>query len=111
MVLEMELGMNESAANSTGWRGTNQGPQLKSTYGWYGNTNGTDDFGFSAHLSGRRFPNGSFSAAGDGGFWWSSSPDVEVAWSRHLNFSNPGVYRLGCDPQGRFSVRCVRDDE
>lgn len=33
MTLEMELGMSESQANSIGWRGTDQGSQMKTTYG------------------------------------------------------------------------------
>ena len=50
MALEMELGMSESEANSTGWRGTDEGTQLRSTYGWYEGGNGADNFGFSALL-------------------------------------------------------------
>ena len=33
MTLEMELGMSESEANDTGWRGTDQGTQMKSSAG------------------------------------------------------------------------------
>ena len=33
MTLEMELGMSESEANDTGWRGTDQGTQMKSSPG------------------------------------------------------------------------------
>ena len=34
MDLEMTLGMSQAEANSTGWRGTDEGYQMKSTSGW-----------------------------------------------------------------------------
>ncbi|MCH1582800.1 MAG: fibrobacter succinogenes major paralogous domain-containing protein [Flavobacteriales bacterium] len=109
MVLEMELGMSESEANSTGWRGTDEGTQLKSTYGWLNAGNGTDDFGFSALPGGNRSSSfGSFSLAGSRGYWWSSSPSGGAAWSRGLSYANPDVYRRRRFTSG-FSVRCLRD--
>ena len=84
MVSEMALGMSESEANSTGWRGTDEGTQLKSTYGWYDGGNGTDNFGFSALPGGLRYYDGVFLDAGDCGYWWSSSPSGGNAWFRSL---------------------------
>lgn len=115
MVLEMELGMSESEANSTGWRGTDEGTQLKSTYGWseqFGLGNGTDDFGFSALPGGYRFNNnGYFYYAGYYGYWWSSSPSGGNAWSRYLSYYFPGINRNANYPRYGFSVRCLRDAE
>ena len=110
MVLEMELGMSESVANSTGWRGTDEGTQLKSTSGWSGGGNGTDDFGFSALPGGYR-DNGSgyFGDAGYYGGWWSSSPSGGNAWSRSLLHSDPYIDRGSGYPRSGFSVRCLRD--
>ena len=110
MVLEMELGMSESEANSTGSRGTDEGTQLKSTYGWQNGGNGTDDFGFSALPGGYRDEyNGLFYNAGCNGFWWSSSPSGGDAWDRFLYYYGPDVYRYDLNPRYGFSVRCLRD--
>ena len=110
IVLEMELGMSESEANSTGWQGTDEGTQLKSTSGWSGGGNGTDNFGFSALPGGYRdYSVGYFVYAGDGGYWWSSSPNGGYAWYRNLYFNNPDIYRFSVIPRYGFSVRCLRD--
>ena len=112
MVLEMELGMSESEANGTGWRGTDEGTQLKSIYGWYGGGNGTDVFGFSALPGGYRYgTNGNFDYAGNRGYWWSSSPSGGNAWYRLLSNFYPDIFRYFNDPRTGFSVRCLRDAE
>jgi uncharacterized protein (TIGR02145 family) len=110
MVLEMELGMSESEANSAGPRGTDVGTQLKSTYGWYNGGNGTDDFGFSALPGGYRANSfGYFYDAGYFGYWWSSSPSGGDAWYRLLVSPSPVIARSTDDPRYGFSVRCLRD--
>ena len=112
MVLEMELGMSESEANSTGWRGTDEGTELKSTSGWDNDGNGTDDFGFSALPGGGRFSSGGgFYSAGDFGNWWSSSSIGIDAWHRSMRGINPGISRNGYSARRGFSVRCLRDSE
>ncbi len=99
----------EDYITSQGFSGT-EGTALKSTYGWNGVGNGTDDFGFSALPGGyRRYTNGSFGSAGSDGYWWSSSPSGGVAWFRTLNTSFPGIYRYYDNPRVGFSVRCLRD--
>ena len=111
MTLEMELGMSESDANSTGWRGTDQGTQMKTTYGWYDGGNGTNSSGFSGLPGGFRGTNGYFGSAGYDGLWWSSSPSGSDAWYRILNHGNPNVYRgNGSNLRYGFSVRCLKDD-
>ena len=111
MVLEMELGMSESVANSTGWRGTDAGTQLKSISGWSNNGNGTDDFGFSALPGGfRAYSNGFFYRAGDWSYRWTSSPyGVYQGWLRILNDDKPTIFRGGAFPHYGSSVRCLRD--
>jgi uncharacterized protein (TIGR02145 family) len=112
MVLEMELGMSESEANSTGYRGTDEGTQLKSTIGWNNDGNGTDDLGFSALPGGfRSSGSGYFDFAGNYGYWWSSSPNGDNAWYRDLNYGHPGILRYYSNPRIGFSVRCLRDAE
>jgi uncharacterized protein (TIGR02145 family) len=113
MTMEMALGMSESEANSTGWRGTDQGTQMKTTYGWNGGGNGTNSSGFSGLPGGFRVNLGFFDLAGDLGSWWSSSPSGSGshAWSRFLSNDYEGVYRSSFSRRGGFSVRCVRDAE
>ena len=112
MTLEMALGMSVSDANAVGWRGTDQGTQMKTDYGWYNGGNGTNSSGFSGLPGGLRFSNGVFFNAGGYGYWWSSSPDGSGAWNRFLDYTSESVYRdLDFGPHYGFSVRCVRDAE
>jgi uncharacterized protein (TIGR02145 family) len=107
MTLEMALGMTSSQANSTGWRGTDQGTQMK-TSSW----GGTNSSGFSALPGGHRNAgDGHFNGQGDDGSWWSSSPNGADAWSRYLILSYSNVYRYANYTRGGFYVRCVRDSE
>jgi len=86
------------------------GTALKSTAGWSGSGNGTDDFGFSALPGGLRYDNvGVFYDVGGYGYWWSSSPSGGDAWRRALKYDPPGFYRYNDDPRNGFSVRCLRD--
>lgn len=109
--MEMALGMSESETNDTGFRGTNQGTQMKTDYGWVNGGNGTNSSGFSGLPGGDRYSNGNFYNAGDYGFWWSSTPDGSVAWNRYLLDANEGVFRGSNLQRNGFSVRCVRDFE
>ena len=89
-----------------------EGTALKSTSGWSGGGNGTDDFGFSALPGGdRNGNNGNFDYAWDFGYWWSSSPDGGLAWARRLVYNNPAFNRYLYSPRFGFSVRCLRDAE
>jgi len=108
MTMEMALGMSESEANSSGWRGTDQGTQMKTTYGWINGGNGTNSSGFSGLPGGLRDFSGGFANAGYRGNWWSSSPS---GWYRGLDFDNEDVYRNDFSLRDGFSVRCVRDAE
>ena len=112
MSLEINLGMGDVEANNTGWRGTDQGSQLKTDFGWYNGGNGVNTSGMSGLPGGIRGSNGSFFVAGSYGYWWSSSPQGTFAWFRNLYTSNATVYRnSNFNRRGGFSVRCVRDAE
>ncbi len=101
----------ENHITSQGFSGT-EGTALKTTYGWNGGGNGTDDFGFSALPGGYRFSsNGYFYFAGNYGFWWSSSPSGGSAWYRNLYYYYPDIYRFNDNPRFGLSVRCLRDAE
>jgi uncharacterized protein (TIGR02145 family) len=104
MTLEMALGMSSSQATSTGFRGTDQGTQMK-TQSW----GGTNSSGFSALPGGgRNYHDGYFDDQGLG-LWWSSSPNGTDAWYRYLLSGLSSVYRYYGYPRHGFSVRCVRD--
>jgi uncharacterized protein (TIGR02145 family) len=114
----MELGMSSTEANDTGWRGTDEGKQLKASPqdspSWNGYDSGDPlNSGFSALPGGlRNGGNGYFLNEGNFGYWWSASPLwTSNAWSRSLdsdldyvNRDYTSLRRYG------FSVRCVRDE-
>ena len=108
--LEMALDISQSEADKSGWRGTDQGKQMKSTSGWTNNGNGTNSSGFNALPGGYRDSYGSFNYLGGYGYWWSSSENSGAsAWLRDLHYDNGQVSRyLGNKTAGR-SVRCLKD--
>jgi uncharacterized protein (TIGR02145 family) len=109
--LEMALGMTQLQADATGWRGTDQGKQMKTTSGWYDNGNGTNTSGFSALPGSDRDSNGDFYGITEYGHWWSSTENLaRYAWGRHLFYHTSDVYRNYYTKENGFSVRCVRDN-
>lgn len=114
IILELELGMAEVEAQSTGWRGTNEGSQMKTTYGWFQGGNGTNESGLSVKPGAFRFPDGSYggsmgSLGGLYAYFWSASFDGEMAWSRDLLWSSSGITRNTDNKESGFSVRCIKD--
>jgi uncharacterized protein (TIGR02145 family) len=72
--------------------------KLKAKSGW--DSNGTDDYGFSAMPGGYGDSSGSFYYIGSEGGWWSTSED------------GGSTYRFGLyvsDKSNLFSVRCVKN--
>ena len=108
--LEMELGMSESAANGMGYRGTDQGTQMKSSASDSPAWNGTNTSGFSG-LAGGYLNNGvgGFNNEGYKGYFWSASADGTSAWNRRLGGGNAEVVRNDSSQRNGYSVRCVRD--
>tara|TARA_B100000768_G_C11199216_1_gene340951 strand:- start:253 stop:987 length:735 start_codon:yes stop_codon:yes gene_type:complete len=120
MTLEMELGMSESQANSTGFRGTDQGAQMKSSLEDSPSWDGTNTSGFSGLAGGLRNTFGVCLHEGNYVWIWSASAVANAAWGRRLDgdgLSVPlgatngyaGVWRYDYQPRHGFSVRCVRD--
>jgi uncharacterized protein (TIGR02145 family) len=106
--MEMSLGMSVAEAADWGFRGTDEGYQMKSTSGWNSNGNGSNSSGFTGLPGGYRF-SGGFSGYGGGGNWWSASGSGNGSWRRVLLNDLDIVFR---DMNGReygFSARCVRD--
>jgi len=96
-ILEVQLGMTQAQADATGWRGTDQGTQLK--------LNGTS--GLNMPLAGYRYTDGSFNSLASYAHLWSSSESSTSAWVRYLNSGNATVNRYTNDKAYGFSVRCL----
>ncbi|UCE20519.1 MAG: fibrobacter succinogenes major paralogous domain-containing protein [Gemmatimonadota bacterium] len=117
--LEMYLGMSQSEADDTRYRGTDQGGKLKATGTieegtglWYApNVGATNESGFSAVPGGARdgddgnFINFSYQSP----LWSSTEGGSSTAWSRGLSCLSARVCRNHIIKKHGFSVRCVRD--
>ena len=108
MTIEMALGMSEAEANNTGYRGTDQGTQMKTDYGWNNDNNGTNSSGFSG-LPGGELTIDGFGSVGSFGLWWSSSPYDSEAWYRSLAYDDARINRSGEDCRYGLSIRCIKD--
>ncbi len=113
--LEMHLGMSQAQADTTSWRGTNEGSKLAGNASLWGETRTivtTDGFatsGFMALPGGHRYTDGSFSLLTTNGHWWSSSPSGDNALRRNLNRDVSTVDRHTYSKLYGFSARCLRD--
>jgi len=92
--------------------GYDVGTNLKSTSGWVGYGNGTNEFGFSALPGGNVYaPNNYFHGAGMYAYFWTSTEDdSNNAWEHDINHWQPVIYRQSLTKSSGFSVRCLRDD-
>ena len=95
-----DLGGSESAV-----------PALKSTFGWYASANGANTSGFGGLPSGRRHFTGYFAAAGQAGYFWTSTENGDFGIYRDLDYYFTTVGgNVGSKNYG-FAVRCVKDTE
>lgn len=94
--------------------GANAGLIMKSSSGWYGGGNGTDNFGFKVLPSGERYGSGDFFNEGGMSEFWSSSEDNNQLgsnlgfsyWSTSINWSN---YNYKGYKVNGYSVRCLKN--
>ncbi len=87
-----------------------EGKKLKAKSGWNSGGNGTDEFGFSAFPGGSGRSVGSFSSAGDRGYWWSASEGSSTyAYCRYVGYYGEGAYWDYYGKSYLLSVRCVKD--
>jgi uncharacterized protein (TIGR02145 family) len=118
--LEQFLGMSNTDAENTSWRGTNEGGKLKSTKSTYGestwiirdNVRNTNEYGFSALPGGCRIFNGEWGNPGSKftGFWWTTTAkDENRIWYRYLDYQYSGIFRFYGQKTYGFSIRCVKD--
>jgi len=86
------------------------GRKLKSTTGWVGNGNGTDDYGFSALPGGYANRSGIFRDIGSDGFWWSTTErSADSAFDARLTGDRTDMIRVIDLKTLLFSVRCLQD--
>ena len=111
MDLEMALGMDAAEATGTGFRGTDQGAQLKSTYGYDEGGNGSNSSGFSGLPGGFRTTTPVYNSAGYYGNWWTSSPGGAGAFLRFTCYDTDQISRGTQDQGFGLSVRCIKDSE
>ena len=111
--LEMHLGMSQAETDRFGWRGADEGGELKEvgTKHWASpNTGATNESGFTALPGGYRYFYGFFSIGYHAFFWSSTEYYSNYAWNRYLYYYHSGIHRSSFYyKQDGFSVRCVRD--
>jgi uncharacterized protein (TIGR02145 family) len=120
--LETTLGMSQSDADKSGWRGTGIAEKLKMKgqdyWADYGTIWNTNQSGFSAMAGGCRMFNGTTalnqwstpSGLKYAGFWWTASQNTEgEVWYRNLDYKNSTVLRAHTYKNYGFSIRCVKD--
>jgi len=121
IILEEFLGVVHGSlpgqSEAWGWRGTDQGAQLKSTTGWATGANGTNTSGFSALPGGYRYAeNGAFNNLGDLSYWWTSTAEPlpsDIATYRRLDgavdATNTQVFRGAVQQEGGKYIRCLKN--
>ncbi len=110
--MEMYLGMSQAQADSTEWRGTDEGGKLKEagTAHWISpNTGATNSSGFTGLPGGYNYPGGQFSDITHHVDFWTSTETGTNAWYRKLNYGYATVGRNNNNENYGFSLRCVRD--
>ncbi len=85
------------------------GTKLKATSGWFYNSDGTDDYGFSAMPGG--YNSGAFNGVDNYGYWWSSTEyNSSYAWYRTISYEDGYVGKNYGDYKFFLrSVRCIQD--
>jgi uncharacterized protein (TIGR02145 family) len=106
--MEMFLGMSPSEASSAGWRGTDEGYQMKSTSGWDANGNGSNSSGFNG-LPGGLCDSNDCRNFGYYGYWRSSSESGSYSWMRELGSYHDYVNRTNFNHDYGLSARCIKD--
>ncbi len=108
--LEMYLGMTQTEANNSGFRGTDEGGKLKEinyTHWQSPNTEATNSSNFIGLPGGHFYPNTFVSITFQANFWTSSSLSGKW-WFRRLQYDNGQVFR-GVFDEEALSVRCIKD--
>ena len=93
----------ESNSKCSGCAGT----KLKAANGW-SNSNGTDDYGFSALPGGFGLPSNSFGLGGFGLWWSTTESHASNAYARNMD-QRSDVSKNSRAKSDLYSVRCLQD--
>ncbi len=113
--MELYIGVPLADIDFYGWRGTDQGTQLKSTTGWDAGGNGTNTRGFNVLPGGYlQWLQGEFFGLGTLTYFWSATDDAingnpDVAWYRQLDGADTRISKMTTNKTGGKYVRCVKD--
>jgi uncharacterized protein (TIGR02145 family) len=111
--MEMYLGMSQSEADNSSYRGTDQGNKLKeSGYTHWASPNaGNNSSGFTALGGGFRLDGGgTFGYLANAVAYWTATQNSSTeAWDRTLQNDNSQVYRSDFPKNRGFYVRCIKD--
>jgi len=111
--MEVYLGISETYANETGWRGGTEGGMLKESGLTHWNTpneGATNSSNFSALPSGY-WSVISFGAIGNDTYYWTTTESSNSdAWYRGLSYYYSTIYRIDTGNKNNgYAVRCVKD--
>ena len=108
--MEVFLGLPVEEAESTNWRGSNQGDFMKASTTDAPSWNGTNETGFSALAGGYRRGYGTYQVPNECcGYWWTADPDNAI--DRALSTVESRVQRKIVDPHHGMSIRCLKNAE
>jgi uncharacterized protein (TIGR02145 family) len=113
--LELHLGIPVSEIHTYGYRGTDQGTQMKSTTTWDVGGNGTNSSGFNALGAGyRQWNTGVFTGLGTYTYFWSSTDDAvngnpNSSWYRRLDYIDPRIFKATTIKAGGKYIRCLKN--
>lgn len=111
--LEICLGLSQSDADGTFWRGSDEGGKLKesgTTYWIPPNVGATNESGFTSMPGGSRSELGPFLEIGEyATFWTSTNYNGSHAWYRSQNYDYAEAYRWVNEKSNGYSIRCVKD--
>ncbi len=100
--------------NAINWRGADAASKLKApdvlfTGGSRG-VRATNQYGFSAHISGYRHHHGIFLNIEGTGMWWTSTEYTkDFAWYRMMYYDLSNIRRITDNKKLGYSVRCIKD--
>ncbi|MBN1543083.1 fibrobacter succinogenes major paralogous domain-containing protein, partial [candidate division KSB1 bacterium] len=111
-ILESHLGMPADEIATRGWRGTDQGDQLKETgtAHWQApNAGATNSSGFTALPGGWHRGDISLGLTREALFWCDSPTSATGAWGRVLDYLRPQIDRVNYSQSYGGSVRLVQE--
>ena len=82
---------------------------MKAESGWGESGNGSDYSGFQGLPGGKKLISGQFVDAGHSGFWWSSNPSGNGAWTHSLHHDDYYISLSEEASNNGLSVRCIQD--